>query len=103
MIRRVIETWARAIEAKDLATYRSVKPNLTAEEQRRIEDGFRAVTSQRVGITILGIDHRGQQVVVRLRRRDTAIADGRQQASETQATITLVRSGPGWVISEIGR
>jgi serine/threonine protein kinase len=103
MIRRVIETWGRAIEAKDLAMYRSVKPNLTAEEQRRIEDGFRAVTSQRVGITILGIDHRGQQVVVRLRRRDTAVADGRQQTSETQATITLVRSGSGWVISEIGR
>lgn len=103
MIRRVIETWGRAIEAKDLAMYRSVKPNLTAEEQRRIEDGFRAVTSQRVGITILGIDHRGQQAVVRLRRRDTALAEGRQQTSETQATITLVRSGSGWVISEIGR
>ena len=103
MIRRVIETWARAIETKRLDLYRSVKPNLTAEEERRIEDGFRAVTSQRVSITILGIDHRGAQAVVRLRRHDTAFADGREQTSETQAAITLVRSGSGWVISEIGR
>jgi len=45
-IRRVVATYQRAIENKDLALFRSVKPNLSREEERRIEEGFRAVTSQ---------------------------------------------------------
>jgi serine/threonine protein kinase len=102
-IRRTVETWARAIETKSLALYRSVKPNLSGDEQRRIEQGFRAVSSQRVEITSLRIEHRGQQVLVRLRRHDTFVADGREQTSDIQQTLTLVRSGSGWVISEIGR
>ena len=39
-------------ETKDVSLYRSVKPNLSAAEQRTIEDGFRAVTSQRVTVAI---------------------------------------------------
>jgi hypothetical protein len=42
-IRRIVATYARAIENKDLQLFRSVKPNMSAEEQRRIEEGFRAV------------------------------------------------------------
>jgi hypothetical protein len=102
-IRRVVATYARAIEMKDLALFRSVKPNLSADEQRRIEDGFRAVTSQRVSVTILSIDQRGQDASVRLRRRDTIQAGGRQQTSETVQTMTLTRSASGWTIRELGR
>jgi len=102
-IRRAVETWARAIETKSLTLYRSVKPNLTGDEQRRIEEGFRAVSSQRVEIVNLRIEHRGQQALVRLRRHDTFVADGREQTSDIQQTLTFVRSGSGWVISEIGR
>jgi hypothetical protein len=102
-IRRVVEAWARAIEEKDLAAYRAVKPNMTPAEQRRIEEGFRAVSSQRVAVTILGIERQAQRAVVRLRRRDTIVAGGRQQAQDAQQTMTLIRSGSGWVISDIGR
>jgi protein kinase-like protein len=103
-IRRVIDTWAQAIERKDLAAYRAVKPNLSTDEVRRIQEGFRAVSSQRVAITILGIDHQGQDMaVVRVRRRDTIIAGGRQQTADIQQTMTVARSGTGWIISEIGR
>jgi len=103
-IRRVIDTWAQAIERKDLAAYRAVKPNLSTDEVRRIQEGFRAVSSQRVAITILGIDHQGQNMaVVRVRRRDTIIAGGRQQTADIQQTMTVARSGTGWIISEIGR
>ena len=103
LITRVIEAWARAIETKDLAAYRALKPNMTAAEQRRIEDGFRAVSSQRVTITILGIEKRGTQAVVRLRRRDAIVVDGRQQTTDTQQTITVARAGSNWVIRDIGR
>ncbi len=102
-ITRVIEGWARAIEDKDLAAYRALKPNMTAAEQRRIEEGFRAVTSQRVTVTILGIEKRGAQAVVRLRRHDAIVVDGRQQMQDSQQTITVVRAGSNWVIRDIGR
>jgi serine/threonine protein kinase len=102
-IRRIVATYARAIETKDIALFRSVKPNLSSEEQRRVEDGFRAVTSQRVAVSIVSIDRRGQEASVRLRRRDTIQAGGREQTSESQQTMTLIKTAAGWTIREIGR
>ena len=102
-IRRIVATYARAIETKDIALFRSVKPNMSAEEQRRVEDGFRAVTSQEVAITILAIEIRGQDAAVRLQRRDTIQAGGRRQTAESQQTMMLTRTASGWVIREIGR
>jgi serine/threonine protein kinase len=102
-IRRVLASYARAIEAKDLDAFRAVKPNLSGAEQRRLEDGFKAVASQKVDITVLSIEHRASSAIVKVRRRDTLTAGGRAQTSDSQQTMTLIRSGAGWVISEIGR
>jgi len=102
-IRRVIAAYARAIETKDLNAFRSVKPNLSGAEQRRLEDSFRSVASQKVDINVLAIERRGPTAVVKVKRRDTLTASGRSQTSESQQTLTLIRSGAGWVISEIGR
>jgi len=96
-------SYGRAIESKDIALFRRVKPNLSADEQRRIEDSFRSVASQQVAITILSIELHGDDASVRLRRRDTIQAGGRQQTTETQQTMTLTRSASGWVIRDIGR
>jgi hypothetical protein len=103
IIRRVVATYARAIETKDLALFRSVKPNLTFDEQRRIEEGFRAVVSQRVSMSVISIEPRGSDTLVRVRRRDTIQAGGRQQTTESLQTMTLTRTVSGWVIKEIGR
>jgi hypothetical protein len=102
-IRRIVNTYARAIETKDLALFRTVKPNISPAEQRRIEEGFRAVTSQQVAVTILSIEHHGQEASVRIRRRDTIQGSGRPQTTDSQQTMILTRSGSGWVIREIGR
>ena len=102
-IRRAIATYVRAIESKDVALFRSIKPNTSPEEQRRIEDGFRAVSSQRVAVSVLGIDRRGADASVRLKRTDTIDAGGRQRITETEQTMRLTRSGNGWVIRDIGR
>jgi hypothetical protein len=102
-IRHVVATYARAIETKDVALFRTVKPNLSSDEQRRIEEGFRAVASQQVNIAILSIEKHGQDASVRLRRRDTIQAGGRQQTTESQQTMTLTQIGSAWVIREIGR
>jgi len=103
-IRRVVATYQRAIENKDLALFRSVKPNLSREEERRIEEGFRAVTSQQVSITVFVHRAAGPgRPRWRLRRRDTIEARGQRHATESQQTMTLARTNGGWVILEIGR
>ncbi|MGE5814105.1 MAG: hypothetical protein ACM36C_06435, partial [Acidobacteriota bacterium] len=100
-IRRVIATYARAIETKDAALFRSIKPNLSREEERRLEESFQAVTSQRVNVTVLSIDRRGDQASVAIRRRDTIQAGGRQHTSETQQVMRLARAGRDWSIVDI--
>jgi len=102
-IRQVVTTYGRAIETKDIALFRSVKPNLSREEERRILEGFRAVESQQVRITIRSIDRRGPQAIVRLQRRDTITAGGREQTTESGQTLTLERSGDRWFIVGIGQ
>jgi serine/threonine protein kinase len=101
VIRRALSTYARAIENKDIGLFRSVKPNLSNDEQRRLEEGFRAVTRQKVALTVLSIDRRGPRAVVALKRVDTITAGGRDRTVESQQTVTLERSGDGWIISEI--
>src|SRR5204862_218037 len=83
VIRSVVASYARAIESKDLALFRSLKPNMGADEERRIQQGFRAVTSQKVNITILSIDRRGDRATVQLQRQDVIEAGGRRQAPPT--------------------
>ncbi|HEU4786359.1 MAG TPA: protein kinase, partial [Gemmatimonadaceae bacterium] len=100
-IRRVIAAYARAIETKDVRLFRSIKPNLSRDEERRLEEGFRAVTSQRVSLTIVSIDRHGDEASVLLRRRDTIQVGGREQTGERQQTMTLARSGRDWTITDI--
>jgi hypothetical protein len=100
-IRQVMATYARAIEGKDIALFRSIKPNLSREEERRLQDGFRAVTSQRVDLTIVSIDRRGDEASVVLRRRDTIQAGGRTQTADRGQTIMLTRTPAGWKVTDI--
>jgi hypothetical protein len=80
-----------------------VKPNLSREEERRIEESFRAVSTQRVSLTILSIDRRGLHATVRARRRDTLEAGRRTQTTETEQLLTLERTVSGWIIVAIGQ
>jgi hypothetical protein len=100
-IRQVIASYGRAIEAKDLRLFRAIKPNLTAEEERRLQEGFRAVTSQRVSLTIMSIERKGDRASAVIRRRDEIEAGGRKQATEGRQVVTLSRNQSGWVITDI--
>jgi hypothetical protein len=97
----VAASYATAIEGKDLALFRSIKPNLSREEERRLQEGFRAVTSQKVDLTVVSIDRRGDDASVVVRRRDTIQAGGRQQTAESQQTMRLARTSAGWKIVDI--
>jgi hypothetical protein len=97
-----VTTYARAIETKSLALFRRAKPNLSAEEERKLTEAFRG-PQQRIEITILSIDRRGDRASVRVRRRDTIGTAGRQQTAESQQAMTLIRANGGWVIDTIGQ
>jgi serine/threonine protein kinase len=100
-IRRVIVTYGRAIETKDIALFKSIKPNLSADEERRLQQGFRAVNSQRVTLTIASLARQGDSAAVVVQRRDVLDVGGRRQTVEARQTLTLARAGGGWIITEI--
>ena len=100
-IRQLVAAYARAIEGKDLALFRSIKPNLSREEERRLQDGFRAVSSQRVNLTVVSIDTAGDTATVVVNRRDIIRVGARDQTSESRQTLRLTRVGAGWGIVEI--
>ena len=97
----MVATYGRAIEAKDLALFRTVKPNLSREEERRLTEGFRNVVSQRVELTILSIERQNQGATVQARRRDVIQTGRQQQTAESRQTFALARANGGWVILEI--
>jgi serine/threonine protein kinase len=101
VIRRVVATYGRAIENKDIALFRTVKPNLSREEERRLTEGFRNVVSQRVELTILSIGRKNQSATVQVQRRDVIQTGRQQQSAESRQTFALERANGGWVIVEI--
>jgi hypothetical protein len=99
-IRKVIADYAKAIETKDLELFRTVKPNLTKEEERRARAAFESVQSQVVKITILSVEVQALEAVVRVSRRDTI--NGSIVSSFPQ-TFRMAKSKTGWTIQEIGK
>jgi hypothetical protein len=99
-IRKVIADYAKAIENKDLDLFKTVKPNLSTDEEKRAKNAFASVQSQVVRITFLSIDLKENQAVVKVTRRDTI--NGSIPGSFPQ-TFTMSKSRTGWVIEEIGR
>ncbi len=98
-IRKVVDEYARAIQSKDLALFRSVKPNLSAEEEKRLRAIFKQYKSYQVSVTINSIQLDGSAARVRVSRQDTI--DGNPFV--LQQLITLVKGPEGWTIREIGQ
>jgi tRNA A-37 threonylcarbamoyl transferase component Bud32 len=99
-IRRVLADYGSAIERKDLALFRTVKPDLSPDEEKRLRDAFSAVRSQQVGITVSSIKVSGSQATVHVLRHDTI--DGKRQGFFRQI-FTVVKGPSGWVIEGIGQ
>lgn len=97
-IRSVIDDYARAIEARDIAHFKKVKPNLGKEEEARLRKAFESIQSQVVKVTILSLEVQGTQATARLARRDTI--NGSLVSSFPQ-TLSLVRIQEAWTIDQI--
>ena len=100
-IRRLVTTYGRAIESKDLALFRVIKPNLSSQEERRLRDAFRDISSQRVTLSVLSISRHGDEASVAVRRRDTIQAAGRQQTAESHQTLRVAKTNGNWIITDI--
>jgi hypothetical protein len=99
-IRKVIGDYAKAIENKDLDLFKTVKPNLTTDEEKRARTAFASIQSQVVKITFLSIEVKERQAVVKVTRRDTI--NGSIPGAFPQ-TFNMSKGRTGWVIEEIGR
>jgi hypothetical protein len=99
-IRKVIGDYAKAIESKDVVLFKTVKPNLSPEEEKRARAAFASIQSQVVKITFLSIEVKEHQAVVKVTRRDTI--NGSIPGAFPQ-TFNMSKGRAGWVIDEIGR
>jgi len=99
-IRKVLEVYVRAVEAKDVQMFRSVKPNLSEEEERRARTAFKSIQSQVVKMSVLSLDVKDGKATVKVSRRDTI--NGTIVSSFPQ-TFQLAKETAGWTIQDIGR
>jgi len=100
LIQRVIEDYARAIANKDVGLFKSVMPNLSAADEKRLQQFFKAFKSHQVVIAILDVRINNGQAVVHAVRRDKI--EGRT-VPETPQTFRLVQGPGGWTIDSIGQ
>jgi len=98
-IRKVIADYGRAIEGKDIALFKAVKPNLTPDEEKRLQESFKAIKSQQVGITIEVVQVDGAQATVKVTRQD--VING-NKVKAVQQVFRLAQSGGTWSIQAIG-
>ena len=103
-IRQVLVDYERAIETKNIALFREIKPNLSAAEEKRLTDAFRNTDSQDVEITVNTIVIEGDSATVAVTRRDIIVVRGRSQNGNTRPqSFVLARAGGKWVIVQIGQ
>ena len=98
-IRKVIADYGRAIEGKDIALYKAVKPNLTPDEEKRAQETFKAIKSQQVDIAIDSVQVDGTQATVKVRQQNTINGT---KVKPIQLVFRLVQAGGGWTIQTIG-
>jgi hypothetical protein len=100
----VLADYERAIETKNIALFREVKPNLNASEEKRLTDAFRNTDSQDVELTVNSIALEGDTATVGVTRRDIIVARGRSQDGNSRPqSFVLSRTGGKWVIVQIGQ
>jgi hypothetical protein len=103
-IRQVLASYERAIETKDLALFRDVKPNLSASEEKVLTDAFESADSQQVELTVSAVAIEGDSATVNVSRRDIIVVRGRSQDGKSRPQKFLMsKSGGKWVIVQIGQ
>ena len=98
-VRKTVADSARAIQATDIELFRAVKPNLSADEEKRLRGIFKQFKSYKVSVTVSSIQFEGTEAKVRVARQDTI--DG--NPIRLQQLLTMTRGPSGWTIRDIGQ
>jgi tetratricopeptide (TPR) repeat protein len=98
-VRRVIAEYGRALQNKDLALFRSVKPNLSGSEEDKLRASFANIKDWRVNISISSVVIDGSQATVHASRNDTV--NGKPVS--LHQTFSLTKGAGGWTIRAIGQ
>ena len=99
-VRQVIADYGRAIETRDVALFKTIKPDLSGDEEKRLEDAFKAIQSHLVGIAVDSVKIEGTKATVRVSRRDTI--NGKEMKPQQQV-FRLVQKSGAWTIQSIGQ
>jgi hypothetical protein len=99
-LRKVIADYGHAIEQKDIAAFKAVKPGLSRDEEKALMEAFKYVKTQQVNLTVESIDVKGDKATARVTRKDTINGKAVQAV---QQTIMLAKAGGAWKIDSIGR
>ena len=99
-IRKLVADFGQAIESKNLALYKSLRPNLSPEDERKLRAAFAGAPAQQVSISIASIQLTGSDARVRITRRDTFKG---KSLDPIQQTLVLVKGPGGWTIREISQ
>jgi serine/threonine protein kinase len=99
-IRRTLATYAMAVEKKDVPLFRSVRPGLSAAEEKRLRDSFKQIESQQVTLEVEAIRIEGRTATVQLSRKDSLVVGGRRQTQSSRQVFRLEKAGADWIISE---
>ena len=95
---QVLAQYEQAIETEDIALYRAAKPNLSGEEQRRLEASFDVMDAHAVELQVQSVNIQGETATVETSRQDQIEAGGQTQTNSMQQTFTFARQGGSWVI-----
>jgi serine/threonine protein kinase len=98
-IQKLLTDYGRAIETKDLALFRSVKPGMSGDEEKGLREFFKSSGAYKVGLTIEAVKVDGGQATVLVSRTDTA---GGKAMKGYRQSFRLGQRGGGWFIQSIG-
>ena len=96
----MIRTYEQAIETKDIALYRSVRPRLSAAAEAVVRNSFRQSGSQEVDIRVDSLRIEGRTATARIARTDTLVTSGRRQTNNTAQVLRFEKTDAGWIITE---
>lgn len=99
-VRQVVVRLKQAIEQKDLALYKRLRPDLKPDEERRLKDAFQNVASQQVDYVVDSVSVEGDKATLRVTR--TGRVSG-QAVPAVRQVLKLARADGAWVITEIGQ
>jgi Protein kinase domain len=100
-VRTTLDNYVRAVETKDVALLRQVRPGLTDEEINRTRASNEIKRSQKVDLKVDEITINGDEAQALGRREDVIILrDGQRLRQDLKFTYTLKRGPRGWVIQE---